>query len=82
MTGTTTTPDAWLEQARRVVPLGVVGLIAVMVIPLPPLLLDLLLSLDIALSMVVLLAALFIVVANIFVDLAYAWLDPRVRLTG
>jgi peptide/nickel transport system permease protein len=28
---------------------------------------------------IVLLAALFIVLANILVDLAYAWLDPRVR---
>ena len=30
---------------------------------------------------IVLVAATSVVVANILVDMAYAWLDPRVRLT-
>jgi flagellar biosynthesis protein FlhA len=41
-------------------PVGVIGLVTVMVIPMPRFLLDLLLSLSVALSMVVLLAALYI----------------------
>jgi flagellar biosynthesis protein FlhA len=46
--------------AHWVLPVAVVGFVAVMVIPLPPLLLDLLLTLDIGLSMVVLLSAVYV----------------------
>jgi ABC-type dipeptide/oligopeptide/nickel transport system permease component len=39
-------------------------------------------NLDIPLIMgTVLFSALLVVVANIIVDLLYAWLDPRIRLT-
>jgi len=31
---------------------------------------------------VVFFAAAFVVAINILVDVTYAWLDPRVRLTG
>jgi peptide/nickel transport system permease protein len=30
---------------------------------------------------IVVYGAFFIVLANVIVDIAYAWLDPRVRLT-
>jgi flagellar biosynthesis protein FlhA len=53
-------PRSWTRVAQWALPVGVVGLIAVMIIPLPPLALDLLLSLNISLALVVLLAALHV----------------------
>ncbi len=53
-------PNPWIRAAQWTLPIGVIGLVAVMVVPLSPWLLDLLISLDIALSMVVLLAAVYV----------------------
>ena len=60
MNGPGIAPGSWRQVAQWTLPVGVIGLVAVMVIPLPPLLLDLLLSLDISISMVVLLSAVYI----------------------
>jgi len=50
-------PSSWQVKAQWLLPIGIISLVGVMVVPLPPLILDLLLSLDIALSIVVLLSA-------------------------
>ncbi len=49
-----------IRGAHAALPIAIVGLVAVMVIPLPPFVLDLLISLDIALSMVVLLTTVYV----------------------
>ena len=46
--------------AHLVVPLGIIVILGSMVVPLPPLVLDLLISVDIAVSLVVLLAAVYV----------------------
>ncbi len=50
----------WMTNLRVVVPFVIVGLIGLMILPLPALVLDLLISLNISLSMVVLLTAVSI----------------------
>ena len=52
--------NPWAAAARAALPMGVVGLIGVMIVPLPATALDLLISLNVALSMVVLLTAVYI----------------------
>ncbi len=52
--------STWLRATRLLIPVGVVGLIALMVIPLHPTLLDLLISFSVSLAMVVLLTALYV----------------------
>ncbi|HEU4400895.1 MAG TPA: FHIPEP family type III secretion protein, partial [Candidatus Polarisedimenticolia bacterium] len=53
-------PSPWTQAARLALPIGVVALVGIMVVPVAPFLLDLLISLDIALSMMVLLTAVHI----------------------
>src|SRR4029079_4281918 len=47
--------------AHLVVPIGIIIILASMIVPMPPILLDLLISLDIALSLVVLLSAVYVI---------------------
>ncbi len=49
-----------LRGAQLALPIAVVGLVGIMVVPLPTILLDLLISMDIALSMVVLLTTVYV----------------------
>jgi flagellar biosynthesis protein FlhA len=58
-TGRTGEPT-WVRYTRIGIPAAVVGLIGLMVVPLHPLLLDLLISLSVSLSMIVLLTALHV----------------------
>jgi flagellar biosynthesis protein FlhA len=53
-------PVSWQHKAQLALPIAIIGFVAVMVVPLPPLLLDLLLSLNISLSMIVLLSAVYV----------------------
>ena len=53
-------PSARPAWAHLVVPLAVIVILAAMVVPMPPLFLDLLISFDIAISLVVLLSAVYI----------------------
>src|SRR5918998_2323987 len=46
--------------AHMIAPAAVIAIVALMIVPLPPILLDLLLSIDIGLSVVVLLAAIYV----------------------
>lgn len=56
----TTMDPRWLAATRMAIPIAVVSLLAVMIIPLPPVLLDLLISCSVAIAMVVLLTTLYI----------------------
>jgi flagellar biosynthesis protein FlhA len=53
-------PASWQQIAQWALPIGIIALVGVMVIPLPTFLLDLLLSLNISISMIVLLSAVYI----------------------
>ena len=66
MNGTTGIPGSWQMGVQWLLPIGVIGLVGVMVIPLPPLIIDLLLSLDVALSIIVLLSAVSVTTAKTF----------------
>ena len=54
-----TPSETWRTVAQWTLPMTLIGLIAIMVIPLPSFMLDLLLSLNISLSMIVLLSAVY-----------------------
>ncbi|MCP3979356.1 MAG: flagellar biosynthesis protein FlhA [bacterium] len=60
MNDSTQIPEAWRQATQWLLPVSIVGLVAVMVIPLPTALLDLLLSFDVSLSLVVLLTAVYV----------------------
>jgi flagellar biosynthesis protein FlhA len=53
-------PANWLKRGDLLLALGVIGILVVLVFPLPPLILDLLLAVSIILSVLVLMTALFI----------------------
>ncbi len=57
MSGFAPIPEPWGVRVSWLLPIGIIGLVGVMVVPLPPLIIDLLLSLDVALSIIVLLSA-------------------------
>ncbi|MCC6681716.1 MAG: flagellar biosynthesis protein FlhA [Phycisphaeraceae bacterium] len=58
------TIPAWVQQVARyrsiIVPLAFIGLLAIIVVPLPPVMMDVLLSLNIALAAVILLTTLYV----------------------
>ena len=53
-------PPHWAANPAMLMGIGVIGVLMVMVIPLPPLIIDLLLSLSITLSIVILLMSMFV----------------------
>ena len=53
-------PSHWAANPAMLMGIGVIGVLMVMVIPLPPLIIDLLLSLSITLSIVILLMSMFV----------------------
>ncbi len=60
-TATTSPLPAWFATARTlIVPIGFIGLLAVIVVPMPPLIMDLLISANLALAAVVMLTTLFV----------------------
>ena len=60
MTGPTSAKDTKAKIAEAAVPVGIIGVILMMILPLPPALLDTLIALSMALSIGVFLTALFI----------------------
>ena len=59
-------PGSWNLGVQWLLPIGIIGLVGVMVIPLPRLFIDLLLSLNISLSIIVLLSAVNVTSAKSF----------------
>jgi flagellar biosynthesis protein FlhA len=57
---TTASPSAARRATHLLVPAAVIAVVLLMIVPLPPLLLDLLLSVDIALAVVLLLTAIYV----------------------
>ena len=49
-----------LSKSHLVIPIGVMGILLVMVLPMPPMLMDLLISLNIMLSILVMLVSMYI----------------------
>ncbi len=59
-TTTTTSPAVHVRGTQAIAPIAVISVVLLMIVPLPPLLLDLLLSVSIALSVVLLLTVVYI----------------------
>lgn len=57
---TTSTPAAPIKASHLLAPAAIMAVVLVMIVPLPPLLLDLLLSIDIGLSVVLLLTVIYV----------------------